>query len=124
MFESIKSRRYKAFLRSFEFGVELSLCNTEGFTPLTYAAHYGNDAMVDFLLQHDADCAGVDKRGYNALHTALLAGHKGICERLLSHSPSLKNTSACPNGEHKPINQLIEESQFLQWAKETFAPKT
>lgn len=119
VFESIKSRHYKAFLRSFEFGVELSLCNTEGFTPLTYAAHYGNDAMVDFLLHHDADCAGVDKRGYNALHTALLAGHKGICERLLSHCPSLKNTLACPNGEHKPIDQLIEESHFPQWAKQT-----
>lgn len=120
VFESIKSRHYKAFLRSFEFGVELSLCNTEGFTPLTYAAHYGNDAMVDFLLKYDADCTGVDKRGYNALHTALLAGHKGICERLLSHCPSLQNIPACPNGVHKPINQLIEESHFPQWAKQTF----
>lgn len=121
VFSAIERRDYKAFLRSFEQGVELSHTNSAGFTPLTYAAHFGNMAMVQFLIEHEADCAGVDKRGYNALHTALQVGAKGICELLLDRHPSLKQVPAAPKGQPQSIQDLIAQRDFQAWAEQTFS---
>lgn len=121
VFDAIERRDYKDFLRSFEHGVELSECK-DGFTPLTYAAHLGNTAMVQFLLEHGADYAGLDERGYNALHTALEAGAKGICEILLKKDTNLRNIPALlPNGTTKTIQEIIAQRSFQQWAEQNFA---
>lgn len=121
VFAAIERRDYKAFLRNFEQGVELSHTNNAGFTPLTYAVHFGNMAMVQFLIEHEADCAGVDKRGYNALHTALQVGAKGICELLLDRHPSLKQVPAAPKGQPQSIQDLIAQHDFQAWAEQTFS---
>ena len=66
VFDSITKDNYKAFLRSFEDGVDLTICNINGYSPLTLAVALGNNPMVKFMLDHDADPSIKDRRGYNA----------------------------------------------------------
>lgn len=119
IFDAIEQRDFNGFLCSFQDGVDLSICNKQGFTPLTYAVHHGNVAMVKFFLDHNADCAGLDKRGYNALHTAIQVGSKHICEMLLQHSSMLCTIPArLPNGQMQSIQDLLNQSNFTQWAQQ------
>ena len=119
IFDAIEQRDFNGFLCSFQDGVDLSICNKQGFTPLTYAVHHGNVAMVKFFLDHNADCAGLDKRGYNALHTAIQVGSKHICEMLLQHNSTLCTIPArLPNGQMQSIQDLLNQSNFTQWAQQ------
>ena len=119
IFDAIDQRDFNGFLCSFQDGVDLSVCNKQGFTPLTYAVHHGNVAMVKFFLDHNADCAGFDKRGYNALHTAIQVGSKHICEMLLQHNSMLCTIPArLPNGQTQSIQDLLNQSNFTQWAQQ------
>ena len=119
IFDAIEQRDFNGFLCSFQDGVDLSMCNKQGFTPLTYAVHHGNVAMVKFFLDHNADCAGLDKRGYNALHTAIQVGSKHICEMLLQHNSMLCTIPAhLPNGQMQSIQDLLNQSNFTQWAQQ------
>ena len=119
IFDAIEQRDFNGFLCSFQDGVDLSMCNKQGFTPLTYAVHHGNVAMVKFFLDHNADCAGLDKRGYNALHTAIQVGSKHICEMLLQHNSMLCTIPArLPNGQTQSIQDLLNQSNFTQWAQQ------
>jgi hypothetical protein len=119
IFDAIEERDFNGFLCSFQDGVDLSMCNKQGFTPLTYAVHHGNVAMVKFFLDHNADCAGLDKRGYNALHTAIQVGSKHICEMLLQHNSMLFTIPArLPNGQTQSIQDLLNQSNFTQWAQQ------
>lgn len=49
IFDCIKKDDYKHFLHSFEDGVDLAICNADGFNPLTLAVHNGNNMMVQFM---------------------------------------------------------------------------
>ena len=119
IFDAIEQRDFNGFLCSFQDGVDLSICNKQGFTPLTYAVHHGNVTMVKFFLDHNADCAGLDKRGYNALHTAIQVGSKHICEMLLQHNSTLCTIPArLPNGQTQSIQDLLNQSNFTQWAQQ------
>ena len=119
IFDAIEQRDFNGFLCSFQDGVDLSICNKQGFTPLTYAVHHGNVAMVKFFLDHNADCAGLDKRGCNALHTAIQVGSKHICEMLLQHNSMLCTLPArLPNGQTQSIQDLLNQSNFTQWAQQ------
>lgn len=119
IFDAIEQRDFNGFLCSFQDGVDLSICNKQGFTPLTYAVHHGNVAMVKFFLDHNADCTGLDKRGYNALHTAIQVGSKHICEMLLQHNSMLCTIPArLPNGQTPSIQDLLNQSNFTQWAQQ------
>lgn len=119
IFDAIEQRDFNGFLCSFQDGIDLSMCNKQGFTPLTYAVHHGNVAMVKFFLDHNADCAGLDKRGCNALHTAIQVGSKHICEMLLQHNSMLCTIPArLPNGQTQSIQDLLNQSNFTQWAQQ------
>lgn len=119
IFDAIEQRDFNGFLCSFQDGIDLSICNKQGFTPLTYAVHHGNVAMVKFFLDHNADCAGLDKRGCNALHTAIQVGSKHICEMLLQHNSMLCTIPArLPNGQTQSIQDLLNQSNFTQWAQQ------
>lgn len=119
IFDAIEQRDFNGFLCSFQDGVDLSICNKQGFTPLTYAVHHGNVTMVKFFLDHNADCAGLDKRGCNALHTAIQVGSKHICEMLLQHNSMLCTIPArLPNGQTQSIQDLLNQSNFTQWAQQ------
>ena len=68
IFDAIEQRDFNGFLCSFQDGVDLSICNKQGFTPLTYAVHHGNVAMVKFFLDHNADLRNAFATQQHAMH--------------------------------------------------------
>ena len=114
VFYSIKKNDYKLFLRSFENGVDLSICNGEGYNPFTLAVEYGNEAMVRFLLDHDADPSIKDRRGYNSFHTAVENQYRDICKMLLDVDPDLIESKTA-SGES--VESLANKHTFSKWLK-------
>lgn len=115
IFECIKKDDYKLFLHSFEEGVDLSVCNADGYNPLTLAVHVGNNMMVQFMLDHDADPSIKDKRGYNAFHTAVEEQYRDICKILLDTDPELID-STTDSGES--VDDLAKKQTFSKWIKQ------
>ncbi len=112
VFECVKKDDYKHFLHSFEEGVDLSICDADGYNPLTLAVKQGNNAMVQFMLDHDADPSIKDKRGYNAFHTAVENQFRDICKILLEIDPDLIETKT-DSGE--TIEKLAKKQTFTKW---------
>ncbi|MDO4462236.1 MAG: ankyrin repeat domain-containing protein [Bacteroidia bacterium] len=115
VFECIKKDDYKSFLRSFEEGVDMTICNADGYNPMTLAVSMGNNAMVQFLLDHDADPQIKDKRGYNAFHTAVENQFRDICKILLDVDPELINTET-NSGES--VADLASKQSFSKWIED------
>lgn len=112
VFECIKKDDYKRFLHSFENGVDLSVCNADGYNPLTLAVSTGNNMMVQFMLDHDADPSIKDKRGYNAFHTAVENQYRDICKMLLDVDPELIDSKTA-SGES--VEDLAKRQTFTKW---------
>ena len=115
VFDCIKRDDYKAFLRCFEEGVDLNKCNVDGYNPLTFAVLYGNNMMVRFMLDHDADPSIKDRRGYNAFHTAVENQYRNICEMLLDNDPDLID-SKTDRGES--VEDLAQKQLFTEWIED------
>lgn len=115
VFDCIRKDDYKSFLRSFEYGVDLNICDANGYNPLTLSVYMGNDTMVKFLLDNNADPSIQDNRGYNAFHTAVENQYRDICRLLLDHDPELIETSTA-NGE--TVEDLTNKNKFTKWIKE------
>ena len=115
VFESIQKDNYKHFLLSFEQGVDLSVCNTDGYNPLTFAVQAGNNQMVQFLLDHNADPSLKDRRGYNAFHTAVENQYRDICKLLLEVDPDLISTET-DSGES--AKELAQKATFAKWIEQ------
>lgn len=112
VFECIIKDDYKLFLHSFEDGVDLSVCNADGFNPLTLAVQTGNNMMVQFMLDHEADPSIKDKRGYNAFHTAVENQYRDICKILLDVDPELIDSKTA-SGES--VEELANKQTFTKW---------
>lgn len=115
VFDCIRKDDYKSFLRSFEDGVDLSVCDAKGYNPLTLSVYMGNNAMVQFLLDNNADSTMYDQRGYNAFHTAVENQYRDICRLLLDHDPGLMETKTV-SGE--TITDLVNKQTFTKWIKD------
>ena len=115
IFDCIKKDNYKEFLHSFEDGVDLSVCNADGFNPLTLAVYTGNNMMVQFMLDHDADPTIKDRRGYNAFHTAVENQYRDICKILLDVDPELIDSKTA-SGES--VEDLAKKQTFTKWIKQ------
>lgn len=66
-----------------EFGGDVNVSDNKGYTPLIYAAYFGHEGMVDFLLKNGSNACMKDKRGNTALMGAIFKGHVKIAFRLL-----------------------------------------
>ena len=108
IFSAIAGDNYKRFLSCFNNEVDLTQCNTQGFSPLTYAVWHGNNEMVKFFIDHDVDLSLKDKRGYNVLETAAICHYRDICELLMEADNSLVSSS-------RPLVELSKENTFEQW---------
>ena len=112
VFETIKNDDYKAFLHSFEEGVDMAVCNADGYNPLTLAVKSGNNMMVQFLLKHGADPSLKDNRGYNAFHTAVENQFQDICKILIDVDSDLVNTTTSLG---ETVLQLANKQTFSKW---------
>jgi GTP-binding protein EngB required for normal cell division len=112
IFKSIDTGVYNTFIRCFTNGVDINVCNADGYNPMTYAVASGNNDMVRFMLDHDADPNIKDKRGYNAFHTAVENQFRDICTLLLSYDSDLK-TTVTEAGED--VNALVQKHTFDKW---------
>ena len=108
IFSSIAADNTEQFLNCFSKGVDLTACNEQGFSPLTYIARCSNNAMMKFLINQDVDLTMKDERGYNALETAAMYHCRDICEMLINHDRSLVD-------ESKPLAELAENEMFEKW---------
>lgn len=108
IFSSIAADNTKQFLNCFSKGVDLTACNEQGFSPLTYIARCSNNTMMKFLINQDVDLTMKDKRGYNALETAAMYHCRDICEMLIDYDKSLVD-------ESKPLAKLAENDMFEKW---------
>lgn len=108
IFSSIAADNTEQFLNCFSKGVDLTVCNEQGFSPLTYIARCSNNTMMKFLINQDVDLTMKDKRGYNALETAAMYHCRDICEMLIDHDKSLVD-------ESKPLAELAENDMFEKW---------
>lgn len=112
VFDAIKKKNYNEFIQSFENGVDVSVCNADGYNPLTFAVKMGNYKMVQFLLDHNADPCLKDRKGYNAFHTAVENQYRNICELLLAEDPDLID-SETNSGE--TAEDLAKKLTFNKW---------
>ena len=115
VFDCIQKGDYKRFLRSFEGGVDLSVCNSDGYNPLTLAVQTGNNMMVQFMLDHLADPAIKDRRGYNAFHTAVENQYRDICKMLLDVDPDLISTKTSAGIS---VEALAKKQTFTKWIEQ------
>ncbi len=117
VFESIKNGNYNDFLLSFKNGVNINVCNAEGYNPLTYAISKGNMQMVKFLLDKNVDPSLKDKRGYNALHAAVVCQSESICELLLEENEDLIDTKTT---EGEDVLALAEKYTLKEWLQSKY----
>lgn len=108
VFTAIAGDNTEQFLECFSDGVDITKCNNQGFSPLTFIARCSNNAMMKFLIDQDVDLSLKDKRGYNALETAAIYHCRDICEMLIDYDKSLIDDS-------KPLAELANNDKFEQW---------
>lgn len=108
IFSAIKRNRYEDFLSCFSVGVDMTVSNDDGYSPLTLAVKFGNNEMVHYFLEHGANPQIPDKRGYNAFETAVIYHYQDICEMLLNYDKSLAET------QHD-LDTLISLNTFPNW---------
>ena len=108
IFTAIKTNSYDDFLACFSLGVDMQSFDNDGFSPFTLAAKFGNNEMIKFLIDHNADPSLSDARGYNAFETAVMYHYQDICEMLLKKDKSLVHTP------HR-IEDLIAKNKFSNW---------
>lgn len=108
VFAAISCDNFKSFLECFSKGVDLSVCNQGGYSPITYAVRSGNNEMVKFFIDHDVDMSMKDNRGYNALETAAICHYRDLCEILIEKDRSLLN-------ESRPLTEMAKKNDFEEW---------
>src|SRR5476649_2404567 len=65
--------------------------NTNGLTPLDYAAYSGHIDVVKLLLENKADVNATNKSGMTPLSFAVDAGHRDVAELLLANKAEVDN---------------------------------
>jgi GTPase SAR1 family protein len=110
IFDAISSDSLSNFLSCFSKGVDLTVCNKEGFSPLTWAVKSGNNEMVKFFLNYSnvIDLSQKDKRGFSALETAIIYHFQDICTLLIDKDKSLLN--GC-----RSVKELSNMNNFTNW---------
>ena len=108
VFSAISGDNYERFLSCFSDGVDLRVCNQEGYSPVTWAVRSGNNEMVKFFINHDTDLSMKDKRGYNTLETAAMCHYQDMCELLMEADHSLIN-------ESQSLTKLAAMNNFTNW---------
>ncbi|XP_048253964.1 palmitoyltransferase AKR1-like [Haliotis rufescens] len=70
--------------RHLSLGVDVNCRGWRNWTPLMWAAGYGNSDVVELLVSRGADVSLVDRLGYNILHLACMGGDLETVKFVLS----------------------------------------
>ena len=62
--------------------------------------------MVEALLQQGADVCAQDSQGHTAIHRAVLLGHDGVVEVLLTGMEQKRSAAPTHPLRHKPTGEL------------------
>lgn len=108
VFSAIANDNMNRFLDCFSSGVDLTKCNSQGYSPLTYVAKNSNNAMMKFLIDHEVDLSLKDKNGYNALETAAIYHCQDICDLLIRADKGLV-------AESQSLTKLAANNRFEKW---------
>ena len=108
VFSAIANDNMNRFLDCFSNGVDLTKCNSQGYSPLTYVAKNSNNAMMKFFIDHEVDLSLKDKNGYNALETAAIYHCQDICELLINADKGLLM-------ESQSLTKLAANDRFENW---------
>lgn len=108
VFSAIANDNMNRFLDCFSSGVDLTKCNSQGYSPLTYVAKNSNNAMMKFLIDHEVDLSLKGKNGYNALETAAIYHCQDICELLINADKGLLM-------ESQSLTKLAANDRFENW---------
>ena len=108
VFSAIANDNMNRFLDCFSNGVDLTKCNSQGYSPLTYVAKNSNNAMMRFMIDHEVDLSLKDKNGYNALETAAIYHCQDICELLINADKGLLM-------ESQSLTKLAANERFENW---------
>ena len=76
-----------------ERGADVSVQNSNGWTPLHGAAHQGREDNLRLLLEHAADPSVKGNDGRTALHAACVMGRVGIVQLLLDGGADMQMRS-------------------------------
>lgn len=108
VFSAISGDNYERFLSCFSNGVDLTVCNGEGYSPITWAVRSGNNEMVKFFIDHEVDLSVKDGRGFNSLETAVMQHYQDMCELLMDADNTLLSKS-------QPLQELADRNDFKKW---------
>lgn len=108
IFSAISNDNFKRFTSCLSEGVDLSIPNAQGFNVLTYIAQHGNNEMMKYLIDHNADLSLKDDRGLTAFETAVINHYKDICELLRKKDSSVIYTDT-------PLEELLSKNTFQNW---------
>jgi ankyrin repeat protein len=88
-YEAAKVGNVTVLREEFKAGVPIGIADSRGYTALIYAAYYGQEDTVDFLLEQGADPCQKDLRGNSALMGAIFKGNFRIALRLMNTACSV-----------------------------------
>ncbi|HEX6778612.1 MAG TPA: sigma-70 family RNA polymerase sigma factor [Ktedonobacterales bacterium] len=88
--------------------------NSEGWTPLHFAAERGHQQMVELLLEHNADLNAAERAwGWTPLHLAAQRGHAGIEALLAGRGAVLNIVAAAALGRAEQVERLLQADASL-----------
>ena len=100
LFDAAKVGNIEAVKRQLAAGANVNAPNTDGVTPLVFAADEGHKEIVEILIANGADVNTRDKYKGTPLLRAASGGHKEIAELLIAAGA---NVSAISDGGITPL---------------------
>jgi hypothetical protein len=84
IFEAMKMKDIKTVKKFIRSGSPVNVSDDDGYTPLHWAAEYGNLALVRSILKKGADLSARTRSGWNAADLSKAEGHREVEEFLRS----------------------------------------
>ncbi len=85
LLNAVDNRNFEEVVRLVESGADVNIKNEIGFTPLLYAAGWGDIKMVKYLIDNGADLDARANLGFGVLHRAAMNKDPSVLKYLLKH---------------------------------------